>query len=95
MNINQRIESLIEVFNELSQIPTDVFVSACAVLITTNNKTIWNVDKTIWKNNVDSIISEYWSTLYDMYKKEDCVWISAQDFSDQVYKELEKFSYFN
>ena len=95
MTIKQRIESLIEVFNELSQIPPNVFVSACTVIINNNNATIWDADKEVWKNNVNSIISEYWSHVYDLYEEREWAWLSSQDFSNLVYQELNTLSYFN
>ena len=94
MDIKQRIESLITAFNGISQIPNNVFVSACTGIIN-NNTAVWNADKNIWNKNVNNIISEYWSVVYDLYEERDWAWLSSQDFSNLVYQELNTLSYFN
>ena len=85
MNIQERISSLVNAFGDVTYIPDETFVSLCVADI--NGKS--------YNEKLNEHISEYWSEIYDLYEENGWAWMSSQDFSDKVRKELSTLSYFS
>lgn len=84
MNIQERLSSLLQAFGDIAYIPNETFVSLCAANI--------NAQPYV---ELDKVISEYWSQIYDLYDEHEWVWLSSQDYANRVKKELSTLSYFN
>lgn len=85
MNTQERISSLVNAFGDVAYIPDETFVSLCVADI--NGKS--------YNEKLNEPISEYWSEIYDLYEENGWTWMSSQDFSDKVRKELSTLSYFS
>ena len=85
MNIQERISSLVQAFGDVAYIPDETFVSLCVADINAKSYII----------KIDKPISEYWSEIYDLHEENGWTWMSSQDFSNKVKKELSTLSYFS
>ena len=85
MNIQERISSLVNAFGDVAYIPDETFVSLCVA----------DINAQPYSAEIDKPISEYWSEVYDLYEENGWTWMSSQDFSNRVKKELNTLSYFS